>query len=141
MRTSLEKTVTKYFDVLKDAGDQLYLSADTIRTITELHKINKTWYSHAVKLGILDRIDRGLYKANLSGITRENAEKLLKTMNKKQNKPNKTKKRQAHEISILDQLRDGRGENITCLSASDEELVNELRNRGYEVTAEKHISL
>ena len=123
MRTSLEKTVTKYFDVLKDAGDQLYLSADTIRTITELHKINKTWYSHAVKLGILERIDRGLYKANLSGITRENAEKLLKTMNEKQNK--------TKEVKCCGPL----------ATKTDYELVKELRNRGYEVTAEKHISL
>ena len=134
MRTSSEKTIEKYFEVLKDAGDQLYLSADTIRTITELHKINKTWYSHAVKLGILKRIDRGSYKANLSGITRENAKKLLNTMNEKQNKPSKTTTNILYHYDVRD-------ENIIVLNASDEELVNELRNRGYEVKAEKHISL
>ena len=138
MKTSSEKTIEKYQEVLKSASSLLILYPQDINLITTKYRINKTWYSYAVRLGILERNDRGVYKMFPYKATRENATKLLKTMNEKQNKL--TAWQSTITTNMLDH-HDVRDENIIVLNASDEELVNELRNRGYTVTAEKHITL
>ena len=124
MKTSSEKTIEKYQEVLKSASNAPIMTSQDINLITTKYRINKTWYSYAVKLGILERNDRGVYKMFPYKATRENATKLLKTMNEKQNKHN-----YGHEESTIN------------INMSDFALVDELRKRGYTVTAEKHIIL
>ena len=128
MKTSSEKTIQKYQEVLKSASNAPIITSQNINAITKIYKINKTWYSYAVKLGILERNNRGVYKMLPYKATRENATKLLKTMNEKQNKHN-----------VLSNY--GREESTININVSDFALVDELRKRGYTVTAEKHITL
>ena len=123
MKTSSEKTIEKYQEVLKSASNAPIMTSQNINAITKIYKINKTWYSYAVKLGILERNDRGVYKMLPYKATRENAAKLLKTMNEKQSNTSE--------------------ENCcgSLANTSDLALVDELRKRGYTVRAEKHITL
>ena len=123
MRTSSEKTIEKYFEVLRSASEIPILTTDAINAITKKYKINKTWYSYAVRLGILSRNLRGVYMMWEHNVTRENAKKLLNTMNEKQNK--------TKEVNCCGSL----------ATKTDYELVKELRNRGYVITATKTIEL